>query len=178
MFPATTVAGAAQQHVMFHEGHAVAHSADATKATYLLLGLEAGLISEQAAREWAYSEIDSRDDPSIEIIEVAASRSREQLWESLKAIPGEPDRQMAGRQLLALLKVDIPTTYTGLLNVARRAMQVASSSGLPEDVYYSFDQIDDEIFLAVNKKYGTLEWCRQNLAQELEINSRCDASET
>lgn len=178
MFPAIFVAGAAQQHVMFHKDSAVAYSSEATRASYFLLGLEAGVISEATARDWAFAEIATHDEPSIEIIEVAASRTREQLWEALKSIPGEPNRQLAGRQLLGLLKVDIPSSHAGLLAIARRAMQVARSAGLPDDVYYTFDQIDDEIFLAVNEKYGTLDSCRQNLAEGLEKHASHERSET
>lgn len=154
------------------------YSVNATKARYFLLGLEAGMVSEQVVRDWAYSEIESQDEPPIEIIEVASSRTREQLWASLKCIPGEPDSISAGRQLLGLLATDLPSSYSELLSVARKAMQVSRSAGLPDDVYYAFDQIDDEISLAANDVYGTLDWCRQNLAEELKNHAHCPQSET
>lgn len=141
---------------------------DATVATYFLYGAESGMFGEVEIKKWAYSIIESRDVPPVEIIELATSHGREQLFENLKAIRGEPDVQLAGRWLLGALKMELKENPFRLQAIIRKAIQVARSTNQPDEVYYRLDGIDGELFLALNKTYGTVEQCRADLTEELE----------
>jgi hypothetical protein len=136
---------------------------DATNAAYFLYGLGAGMFSADDVKSWAFAVIEEQKKPPVEIIEIAMSARREVLFESLKAVPGERDIQKAGRWLLSLLRKELQSNPSSLKTVARKAMQVARSTSQPEDVYYLFDGIDDEIFLAENNTYGSLKHCRSDL---------------
>ena len=149
--------------VIFYGSAAMASVNDATNAAYFLYGLEVGIVAEADVKQWAFSVIEARDTPPAEIIEVAMSRSREQLFESLKVVRGERDIQLAGRWLLGLLKHKLTNDPSSMKTIVRKAMQVAASTNQPEDIYHRFDVIDDQISLAENNTYGTLEMCRADL---------------
>lgn len=152
---------------IFHASAAMSSVNDATKAAYFLYGLEAGMLSEADVKKWAFSVIEARDMPPSEIIEVAMSRSREQLFESLKVVRGDRDIQLAGRWLLGLLKTMLKNDPSNMKAIVRKAMQVAVSTSQPEDVYHRLDGIDDQISLAESNTYGTLEMCRADLEAAL-----------
>jgi hypothetical protein len=163
---------------MFHKSSAMSPANDATVASYFLYGAEAGMLGEEEIKKWAYSVIESREIPPVEIIELATSHGREQLFESLKAVRGEPDVQMAGRWLLGALKTELRKEPSRLQAITRKAIQVARSTNQPDEVYYRLDGIDDELFLALNNTYGTVEQCRADLAEELEQYEEYKESET
>lgn len=146
---------------------------DATIAAYFRFGVEAGLFDEEPIKAWAYSVIELRDAPPAEIIELATSHGRQQLFDNLNAIKGEPDIQLAGRWLLGALKTELAKDPSQLQAITRKALQVARSTKQPEDVYYRFDGIDDELFLALNNTYGTVEQCKIELEEALaEYNEK------
>ncbi len=151
---------------------------DATVAAYFLYGAEAGMIEEEEIKEWAYSVVESREFPPVEIIELATSHGREQLFENLKAVHGEPDIQLAGRWLLGALRAELSKDPSRLQAITRKAIQVARSTKQPEEVYYRLDGIDDELFLALNNTYGRVEQCRTDLAEELAQYEEFKESET
>lgn len=141
---------------------------DATVAAYFLYGAETGMFGEEEIKIWAYSVIESRDVPPVEIIELAISHGREQLFENLKAVRGEPDVQLAGRWLLGALKTEFRKNPSRLQLITRKALQIARLTNQPDEIYHRLDRIDDELFLALNNTYGTVEQCRADLAEELE----------
>ena len=138
-----------------------------TIAEYFRIGLEAGLLRPEDAQDWATSVIEKMAEPPPEIIEVAWSKGLATTMESLRAVPGERDQQLAGRWLLGLLRNRLPTDDEELGWTARRAMHIAQAANLGDNVYYRFDSIDDEISLARNNTYWTIENCRKDLLEAL-----------
>ena len=86
---------------------------------------------------------------------------------ALSAVPGERNKQLAGRWLLGLLGKNLPEADAALQFAAQRAMHIARNAELGDDIYYRFDLIDDELSLARTKVYGTVEQCRADFAAEL-----------
>lgn len=153
---------------MFHKNSAMSSANDATVAAYFLYGAEAGMLGEEEIKKWAYSVIEFREVPPVEIIELATSHGREQLFENLKAIRGERHVRLAGRWLLGVLKMELKKEPSRLQEITRKAIQVARSTNQPDEVYYRLDGIDDGLYLALNNTYGTVEQCRTDLAEVLE----------
>lgn len=154
---------------------------DATVAAYFLYGAEAGMLGEEEIKRWVYSVIESREVPPVEIIELATSYGREQLFENLKAVRGEADVQLAGRWLLGALRTELRRDPSRLQAITQKAIQVAQSTNQPEEVYYRLVGIDDEIFLAFDNTYGSVgsvEQCRADLAEELEQYEEYKQTET
>jgi hypothetical protein len=141
---------------------------NATVAQYYITGIETGLASAAQAREWALSLVEALDVPPVEILEVAVSRSTNQLLESLNAIDGERDTPRVGRWLLAELRQLLQAGSMGMKLVVQRAMLVARSTNLGDEVYYSFDNIDDELALAEGGFYGDLGPCHVGLVAVLQ----------
>ena len=140
---------------------------NATIAFYFLLGLEAGMFEDDCAKDWAYKIIEISENPPIDIIEVATANRREAIFEALNLVAGERDTTLAGKWLLANLRDSIQSDTASLKRAIKRAMHVSSSCGLPHNVYYAFDIIDDELYLAENDSYGTVEQCRADLLSTL-----------
>jgi hypothetical protein len=139
----------------------------ATRAEYYRIGLETGLIAEDQIRDWAMSVIERTTEPPAEIIEVSWSRTRHGLEENLRLISGERDRTLAGEWLLGLLREQHLEPETDLTWCAKKAMHISRAAGLRDDVYYEFDELEDDIFLAKNNPGGDLESCRQLLREAL-----------
>jgi hypothetical protein len=139
----------------------------ATIAEYFRLGLQVGLLLPEHASAWATSVLAALDSPPYEIIEVSWSKGLASTLDALSAVPGERDKSLAGRWLLGLLRESIPDSEEGLQLAARRAMQIARDAELGDETYYRFDMVDDELSLARNKIYGTVEQCRIELLREL-----------
>ncbi len=139
----------------------------ATIAEYFRLGLQIGLLLPDQAVAWADEEIASADVAPEDLIDVAWARGLTSTVDALAAVPGERNKQLAGRWLLGLLAKSIPCSDEGLQLVAQRAMHIARYAELGDETYYRFDMIDDELSLARTKVYGTIEECRANLVAEL-----------
>jgi hypothetical protein len=140
---------------------------NATVASYFLFGLEAGMFEADCAKDWAFKIVELSQNPPIDIIDVATANRREEVFDVLSLVVGERNNQLAGKWLLHSLYNKIQADPASLERVIKQAMQVSSSCGLPRDVYYSLDGIDDELFLAKNGTYGTVEQCRQELIATL-----------
>ena len=139
----------------------------ATVAEYFRLGLKVGLLAPSQAVEWADAEMAATEEAPEELIEVAWAKGLDSTLDALAAVPGERDRQLAGRWLLGLLGKAVPESDDGLQLAAQSAMHIARHAELGDDTYCRFDMIDDELSLARMKVYGTVEECRSSLIAEL-----------
>lgn len=139
----------------------------ATVAEYFRLGLETGLLLPGDAKDWAMSVVEELAEPPGEIIEVSWSKGVAMTLESLGTVQGERDRVLAAHWLLAHLRRSSQASAEELQRVVRQAMHIARAAELGDDVYYRFDAIDDELFLARNNTYGSVAECREELANAL-----------
>ncbi|WP_395027811.1 hypothetical protein [Comamonas odontotermitis] len=139
----------------------------ATIAEYFRLGIQTGLIQPENAIAWADSEIAVAAPPADGIIEVAWSRSPASTMEALLAVPGERDKQLAGRLLLGLLGKSDLNSEDALEAAAKRALYIARDAELGDETYAQFNAIDDLISLASTKTYGTFEQCKSELTSTL-----------
>ncbi len=140
----------------------------ATIAEYFRLGLETGLLKPEHASAWATSVVEALAEPPYSIIEVSWSKGLSSTLEALAAVEGDRDKGLAGRWMLGHLRHSMPQSDEHLHWVARRGMQIARSADLGDEIYYQFDLIDDELFLASSKTYGTFADCRASLQSLLE----------
>ncbi len=129
----------------------------ATHADYYRYGLEAGLLTPQDTKDWAFGLIYFLDNPPIEIIEVGMSRSLADLFTCLKQVPGERNIKLAGMWLLGLLKLRLSSEPFSYDRIVKQAIQVARSTNQDDDVYACFNTIDDRICLADSGTYGNLD---------------------
>jgi len=139
----------------------------ATFAEYYRLGLEAGLLLPESAKNWAMSVVEELAEPPGEIIEISWSKGAAMTLENLRAVQGERDRVLAAHWLLASLREANQTSDDELHRVVQRAMQIAQAAELGGDVYNRFDAIDDELSLARSNTYGSVIECRKELADAL-----------
>jgi hypothetical protein len=139
----------------------------ATIAEYFRLGLQVGLLMPDQAVAWADEKIASAQVAPEELMDVAWARGLTSTMDALAAVPGERNKQLAGRWLLGLLAQSIPSSDEGLQLAAQRAMYIARDAELGDETYYRFNMIDDELSLARTNAYGTIEECRVNLVAEL-----------
>ena len=136
----------------------------ATAFDYLRIGIELGLVEPQQARDWANAIIRATEAPPVEIIEVSWSRDVPALVRSLFTAPGEGNRTLAGEWLLH----DLGTLLDegdddGFEQVVRGCLAVCVAAGLDEDTWRRFDVVDDELSLARQGAYGSVEACREAL---------------
>jgi hypothetical protein len=140
---------------------------NATIAAYYLYGLEAGIVTLQQAKDWAFSVVESMDSPPADIIDVALSSGLPEINEKLNAVTGERDVQLAGKWLLNALNRKFSSNELNLERITKQAMQVTRSTALGDDEYYVFDSIDDSLSLAQSGTYGSVERCRSELENAL-----------
>lgn len=152
---------------MFLEASEMLSGNHATIAAFFLHGIEAGLITDIEVKNWAFSVIETLDHPPVEIIEVAESHGLRMIYESLRSVTGQPDTQLAGRWLLAKLRDEVSDNKIKIEAAAKKAMQIARVTSLPDDAYYHFDTIEDGIFLAKNNIYGDVDTCKKDLIDAL-----------
>lgn len=141
---------------------------DATACAFFWTGLALGILHVDAGREWAFARIDARDTPAIEIIEIATARDRDAAMEALQAATYDAEWQTAGRWLLRELLVQFRSGRRSALETSRDAKQVASTARLPEEVYYAFDDLDDELVQLANGIIGTAAEIEVELVDALE----------
>jgi hypothetical protein len=132
----------------------ITHSNDATNAAYFLYGLEAGVLSHEDAKEWAYSVIEARDSPPIGIIEIAMSKGREQLFKALSSASVEADIPQAGRWLFWVLQQQLEENPARVRIIIQQAIQIANSTQQPEKIYYLFDAVDDDLEYVADTNCG------------------------
>jgi len=138
-----------------------------TIADFFNFGVECGLFEIDCAKEWAYSIVESQSEPPIEIIDVATANSREDLSSALNSVRGERDTQLAGRWLLGVLGATSSQDLPGLRRDIQRAIQICRSTELSREIRYRFDLIDDELYLAENGMFGTVEESAQQFKRAL-----------
>ena len=138
-------------------------SSHATRAEYYRIGLQTGLLTQDDARAWAMSLIETLADPPAEVIEVSWGRTQRSLEESLRSVPGQRDQRQAGDWLLGLLREKHFDSKADLTWCARKAQHVARAAEMSEGTYYAFDELEDAIFLAKNNPDGDLEACRHSM---------------
>lgn len=139
----------------------------ATIAEYFRIGVLLGLVEPKQAVAWADRVIACEDDPRPEIIEVAWSIDLLSTIDALAAVPGERDKQAAGRWLLGLVRETLPKSVDELEMAAQRAMQIVRHAELGDEPYYRFDRIDEELSLVRTGAYGSVDQCRADLLAEL-----------
>ncbi|MEN5099796.1 hypothetical protein [Stenotrophomonas sp.] len=144
---------------------------DATACAFFRIGLVLGVLDEEASREWAYARIEARDTPAIEIIEIATAYDRNAALDALQAVTAHADWPAAGRWLLEDLLAQFQSGQRSALDTCRTAMQVARATQLPEDVYYAFDGLEDELVLLANGIYGTVAGLEADLVDALKQHS-------
>lgn len=145
--------------------------ADGTVAACLLSGIEAGLLDDEIAKDWAYQVIEARLQPPVEIIEVATARRRSDLCEALKDVRGDRDRQLAGRILLRHLFVELSAERMDVWIAASSSELIARNTDLPEDVYHEFMILHDSLHLAHHGVNGTVAEVTDELLAHLESSS-------
>ncbi len=91
------------------------------------------------------------------------SKGRQQLYDNLKPVSIGADIEIAGRWLLGKLNDEIKNGSSNIKLIVTKAMRVANETKQHEDLYYRLDGLDDDIFLAENNNYGTLDICRSAL---------------
>jgi len=138
----------------------------ASFAQYFRIGLEVGLCEPEEARDWAISVIDHMDKPPGEIIEVSWRKPLGQLISDLNEVEGEPEIDLVCRWLLGRVRASLGSTNNSLGLAVRQAKGIARGAG-DSDLYYVFDAIEDELFLAEAQTYGTVAECRDDFDKAL-----------
>ena len=145
-----------------------ANVTQATICAYFWAGTAVGVLQFQNGKDWAYSVIEALDAPPIEIIEIAIANDRNSAMDALQAAARDADPQTAGRWLLADIFNQLKAGGMSAMEAARSAMRVAQTTNLPNQVYYDFDGLDDELQLAANGTYGTPEEVAIEVLKALE----------
>ena len=139
----------------------------ATVASFFRTGILAGVCSPDEAHSWALSVIAASDVPSGEIIEVSWRKPLNDLLDDLRNIGGDVDGASVGNWLLARLGEMPAQTATEISQRLHQAMQIVKHAGLSEDIYYTFDGIEDELNLSLNGIFGHVDDCRDELRSML-----------
>jgi hypothetical protein len=139
----------------------------ASFAQYFRIGLEVGLCEPEEAREWAISVIDQMDEPPGEVIEVSWRKPLAHAISDLNEVEGEPEMALVCRCLLGCISLTLDSTNDFFGGVVRQAMGIARATGDAE-LYYIFDAIEDELYLAENETYGTVAECRKDFDKALK----------
>ncbi len=146
----------------------------ATIAEYFRQGIRVGLIQPETAIAWADTQIAATEQPVLEVIDVAWAKGSVATMDALAAVPGERDKSLAGRWLLAELgKTDLDSEDLFMTEV-QRAFWIAREAGLDDDVCYQFNAIDDLVSLSLMNVSGTIEQCKVEFASALQ-NASCGA---
>lgn len=146
--------GSAVSGVMSHREFPVT-ATQATICAYFWAGIAIGALEFQGSKDWAFSIIEALDDPPIEIIEVATANDRNSAMDALQAAAHDADQQTGGRWLLADMLEQLNAGLISAAEATRLAMRIAQTTSLPDEVYYDFDGLDDELQLAANGVYST-----------------------
>ncbi|SEL51492.1 hypothetical protein SAMN05428989_1821 [Pseudoxanthomonas sp. GM95] len=138
-----------------------------TAAAYFWAGVVTGVLHFEDARAWAFSVIEALDAPPIEVIEVATARDRVACIDALQAAAHGGDLLCAGPWLFADLLNQLEAGARPVPETIYAAMRVASTTGLPDDCYYAFDALDDELQMAINNVCFTVDQARHDLIKTL-----------
>lgn len=123
-------------------------TSDATIAAYFRQGLFAGLLSIEAPKDWAYEMIRLREAPSIELIEIATTYRLHDMEALLAQICPGADLDQAGRWLLKDIVQRLEDGTWDTRHAVQYAMEVAWSTGLPENIEWNCYGLLDSLDLA------------------------------
>ena len=126
----------------------------ATIARFFVIGIEAGICSDDEARAWSFAVIAALENPPGEIIELSWNKPRPSLREDLKAVKGIAELEQVGHWLLGSLSVG-NSPETGFWPLLRSAKHIVNATDLGKSLYYDLDIVADEYELAERKIFGT-----------------------
>lgn len=126
----------------------------ATVCAYFWIGIAVGSAHYQSAKEWAFSVIEALDAPPIE---VATASDRNSAMEALSAVKGGADMPLAGRWVLADLHRQLSAGEISAAAAIDLAMRVVRVAGLPREVYWDIDGLDDQHQLSDRGVFGNPE---------------------
>lgn len=134
-------------------------------ARYFLVGIDAGICTDDEARAWAFAVIDALDAPPGEIVEISWNKPRANLREDLLAVTGVAELETVGHWLLGLLRLRVSNAPDASLRpLLTSARHIVNATGLGEPLLYNFEQVEDELSLAEQRIYGTIAKARASLA--------------
>jgi hypothetical protein len=146
----------------------------ATYSQFFRLGLETGICTADAAREWALSVIAEMDEPPGEVIEVSWRKPLPQVITDLNSVPGDANLEIAGSWLLGILLRCMSFSKANPHSVLTGAKQIAlSMSGHIRDteLYSRFSTLEDELNLAESGVFGTVDGCKAEILEVLGRHS-------
>ena len=143
---------------------------DGTIAACFLSGIESGLFFDDLPKEWAFKVIEDREQPPVEIIEVATAKRQSDLCEALKSVRGPRDTQLAGRILLRHLYVELMAGRMSADVAAYSAERVTRTMSFPDQVYFNFMALHEYLNLARQGVYGTVPGITEDLLSSLRSN--------
>ena len=126
------------------------------------------MLQFKSSKSWAFSVIEALDAPPIEIIEIATANDRNSAMDALQSAAHGADQAAAGRWLLEDIFGQLQAGDITAMDATRAAMRVAQTTSLPDQVYYDFDGLDDELQLAGNGTYSTPEMVRADVLKVLK----------
>jgi hypothetical protein len=147
---------------------------DGTMAACFLSGIEAGLFADDLPKEWAFKVIEDREQPPIEVIEVATAQRRSDLCEALKVVRGSRDLRLAGRILLRHIYTELAGGTMSVWIAASSAERVTRTMSFPERVYFDFMALHEQLHLAHDGVYGTVPEVMEDLLASLRLNIEPD----
>jgi hypothetical protein len=127
----------------------------ATICAYFWAGIAAGVLPFQSSKDWAYTVVEALDSPPIEIIEIASANDRNSSMDALGLASDGADHVVVGRWLLADLLSQLSDGEISAAEAVRLAMRVVHTTGLPNNIYYDLDALEDELQLAANGVYSS-----------------------
>ncbi|MFK8031980.1 MAG: hypothetical protein AB8G18_17250 [Gammaproteobacteria bacterium] len=140
---------------------------EAVFADYFKYGIEVGIVEFAEAKEWAYSVIEKEAEPSVEVIDVAMSTGKAQIYDALGLVKGPWQPSLSGAWLFAAMHKMLERGDRPASSLAAMAHQIARSTS-DENVCLEFDIIEDELELAKRGIYGTEQQCMATLETALE----------
>jgi len=146
----------------------------ATYSQYFRIGIEAGICTPDAAREWAMSVIARMDEPPGEIIEVSWRKPLPQLIDDLNSVRGEVDLGLAGNWLLCMLLRSISATDANIWRALTAAKQIVFCTGTSAkntELYTILSSLEDELNLAESGVFGTVEACKADIKRVIAQHS-------
>lgn len=146
----------------------------ATYSQFFRLGIETGICTADAAREWALSVIAEMDEPPGEIIEVSWRKPLPQLISDLNSVRGDVDLETAGRWLLSSLSRSMSSSNSNPRTVLTGAKQIAlcmSGNGRNTELYTLFSALEDEYDVAETGVFGSVDCCKAELEDVISRHS-------
>jgi hypothetical protein len=139
----------------------------ATICTYFWMGIALGVLPFQRSKDWAFSMVEAVDAPPLGIIDIATANERNSALDVLGEESEGGDQQVAGCWLLADVLEQLCSKQISGLEAARLGRLIAQSACLSDTVYYDFDAFEDELQLALDGVFSTVESLELDLAAAL-----------